>query len=218
MTLDLHDELTRLRRTILSMGAAVEYRLSEAVGSVLENDLNKAAFVIEGDREIDEMDVDIEENCLRILALSQPVAKDLRLVLSALRINNDLERIADLAVAIAKRAKALQSAPAIEFPEALEQMCTQTRGMLSDAMTALADDNTDLARQIRRSDDRVDDLQRDIFAWTQQAIMDDVQTTESVIDVLSVARKLERIADHATNIAEDIIFLIEGAVVRHTAG
>ena len=217
MTIDLPAELTRLRRSILSMGAEVEERLRLSVEAVLEQDLDKAISVSERDNEIDEMDVGIEENCLRILALSHPVAGDLRLVLSVLRMDNDLERIADLAGAMSKRAIALQSAPPIDVPDALQQMCQCTRRMLNDALEALANDDTELARRIRRADDRVDDLQREMFAWTQQTIVDDVNSTEAVIDILSVSRKLERIADLSTNIAEDVIFLIEGSVVRHSS-
>lgn len=216
MPIDLQTELTDLRRAILTLGAAVEQRVSKAVDALVDHDLDAARFVRTGDDEIDRMDVEIEEECFRMLALTQPVASDLRFILAVLRINNELERIADLANSIAKRVLHLEQDAPIVTPPALTEMAYSTLKMLSDALSALSSHDAGLARRIRLDDKRVDDLQKEIFAWIHQEIPRHVESTQGAIDVLSVSRALERIADMSTNIAEDVIFLIEGAVVRHT--
>jgi len=212
----LSNELTELRKTILTMGAAVEQRLNQAFRAILEHDHNSAESVRTGDDEIDEMEVRIEGECLRVLALSHPVAGDLRFILAVMRTNANLERIADHAHSIAKRVLDLERLPAIKVPDALLKMIDETRVMYGGALKALADEDTGLARMVRRSDQRVDDLQKEIFAWVKQSITANVECSDAAIDLLSVARKLERIADVSTNIAEDVIFLAEGSVVRHT--
>jgi phosphate transport system protein len=214
---DLQDELTDLRRAILSMGASVEQRVNRAIDSLLSSDLELAREVGGGDEEIDAMDVDIEAECLRILALSQPVAGDLRFVLAVMRINSDLERIADMAEGISKRVIDLQSQTPIAVPSAVVEMAGSARRMLAEALSAFADEDVALCLRIRRSDRQVDDLQREVFAWIQDEIPRHVEATRAAIDILSIARKLERIADQATNIAEDVYFIVKGAVIRHTA-
>lgn len=212
----LSNELTELRRQILTMGASVEQRINQAFRAILEHDHNSAEAVRSGDDEIDEMEVRIEQECLRVLALSHPVAGDLRFILAVMRINGNLERIADHAHSIAKRVLDLEHLPAIKVPDALLKMIEETRVMYGGALKALADEDSSLARMVRRSDQRVDDLQKEIFAWVKQCITANVECSDAAIDLLSVARKLERIADVSTNIAEDVIFLTEGNVVRHT--
>jgi phosphate transport system protein len=215
MAIVLTTELIELRKAILTMGAAVEQRLNQSIQSMLQHDQAAAETVRAGDDEIDEMEVRIEQECLRVLALSHPVAGDLRFILAVMRINSNLERIADHAQSIAKRVLDLEHLPAIKVPDALLKMIDETRQMFTGALKALADENSELARKVRRSDQRVDDLQKEIFAWVRQQISDSVESSDAVIDLLSVARKLERIADVSTNIAEDVIFVTEGAVVRH---
>ena len=215
MPIVLTTELTELRKAILTMGAAVEQRLNQAIKAMLQHDHAAAETVRAGDDEIDEMEVRIEQECLRVLALSHPVAGDLRFVLAVMRINSNLERIADHANSIAKRVIDLEHLPAIKVPEALLKMVVETREMFSGALKALADEDSVLARKVRRSDQRVDDLLKEIFAWVHQQIGESAESSDAVIDLLSVSRKLERIADVSTNIAEDVIFLTEGAVVRH---
>ncbi len=217
MPIDLRSELLGLRRDILTLGAVVEQRVAQALQALLRHNHDMGHLVADGDTEIDRMEVDIEAECLRILALSQPVAGDLRFVLAVMRINNELERIGDLARSIAKRALDLDTLKPIDFPQSLLTMATRAREMLAAAIGALADQDVIAARRVRAADERVDDLQREVFHWVQNEIVNNVETTEAAIDVLSVARKLERIADIATNIAEDVIFLAEGAVVRHTS-
>ncbi|TVQ51486.1 MAG: phosphate transport system regulatory protein PhoU, partial [Phycisphaerales bacterium] len=171
----------------------------------------EAQTVRVGDDEIDAMDLDIERECLRLLSLTQPVATDLRFILSVMRINTDLERIADMAKSIAKRVIAMEQLPGtFEPPATMRAMATQTRRMLDDALAALANNDRSLCNNIRKSDDQVDDMLKEMFAWAQSSIQEDVEVTAFAINMLSVARKLERIADMATNIAEDVIFVIEG--------
>jgi phosphate transport system protein len=216
MPIELQKELTHVRRLIMAMGAAVEQRVNRAIEALLDWDLEAAREVRTGDREIDQMEVEIESECLRVLALGQPVASDLRFILVVLRLNTDLERIGDLAKSIAKRVINLADAFDVSLPPALTEMCHATRQMFSDALAALANNDAQACRQIRRSDQHVDDLQKEIFYWVQREIPLHIEATQAAIDILSIARKLERIADIATNIAEDVIFLVEGAIVRHT--
>ncbi len=215
MPIQLAKELTELRRAILTMGSAVEQRVDQATEALLQNRADLARAVREGDSEIDQMDVDIEAECLRILALSQPVAADLRLVLAVFRINNELERIGDEARGIAKRVLDLSEANPLEIPSVLRHMAQAAREMLGDALTALAQSNGSLARSVRAADQQVDEYQKQMFAWIQEEIPRHVDALRAAIDLLSVARRFERIADLSTNIAEDVIFLIEGSQVRH---
>lgn len=215
MTVELERELTDLRRSILAMGAAVEQRVRMVAAALRDHDVVPARTVREGDDEIDEMDLGIEAECLQILALSQPVAGDLRFVLAVMRINSDLERIGDCAKSMGKRILSLERGTAIELPPGLLEMADRTRRMLADALGALAKNDVDLAGSVRRADDRVDELQKELFAWGTRTIPRHVETTSSAIDVLSIARQLERAADLSTNIAEDVLFIVEGEVVRH---
>ncbi len=215
MPIQLAKELTELRRAILTMGSAVEQRVDQSTEALLQNRADIARAVREGDREIDQMDVDIEAECLRILALSQPVASDLRLVLAVFRINNELERIGDEARGIAKRVLDLSEANPLDIPPVLRHMAQAAREMLGDSLTALAQSNASLARSVRAADEQVDEYQKQMFAWIQEEIPRHVDALRAAIDLLSVARRFERIADLSTNIAEDVIFLIEGSQVRH---
>ena len=215
MPINPKTELTQLRRAILTLGAAVEQRVAKVVEALVNHDVEVARFVRTSDTEIDEMEVDIEEECFRALALTQPVAGDLRFILSVLRINNELERIADLAKGIAKRVLHMETEAPVIIPPALTEMAYSALKMLSDALSSLANHDANLCRSVRRSDQRVDDLQKEIFAWVHSEIPRHVEVTQGAIDVLSIARALERIADMSTNIAEDVMFLIEGSVVRH---
>ena len=133
-----------------------------------------------------------------------------------MRINSELERIADLARSVSKRVIDLSIRTPYSLPEGLETMARGTQSMLSDALTALAEGEAGLARRVRQSDQRIDDLQKEIFSWVQEEIPRDVQFTAAALDILSIARKFERIADMSTNIAEEVIFLVEGTLARHT--
>lgn len=217
MSVQLVKELAQLRQHTLEMGAVVEQRVAEVIDALLSHDLREAQEVRHGDDEIDAMELDIEAECVRILALTQPVASDLRFVLAVARINTELERIGDMAKSIAKRVIALsEHSGGLEIPPALEEMASRSHQMLRDAIQALKTNDVALCNAIRVADDRVDDLLKELFDWAQSEIVSDVAVTAPAIDMLSVARKLERIADVTTNIAEDVIYLAEGHVVRHT--
>ena len=216
MAIDLQTEMLTLRRNLLAMGAATEQRLSLATFALVEGNVDAARAVKGGDAEIDAMEVDLETQCMRILALGSPVAHDLRFVLSVIRISADFERIADLSRGIAK--KVLRwgngNGPA-EVPGALADMASSASAMLGDVLAALSDEDVERCREVRRADRRVDDLNKEVVATSRQLIHDDVSRTAEAIDMMQIAQRLERIADIATNIAEDVIFLAEGRVVRH---
>ncbi len=213
---DLQSSLTSIRRSILTMGAAVEAHVEECLGIFLKGDAEAARKAISRDRIIDQMDLRVEAECVETLALYAPVARDLRFVLATLRIENDLERISDLAKGVAKRTLHGEIAPDFDRPAALSLMIDSTLRMLSEALKALADNDAELARHVRASDQIVDDLQRRIYEWATNEIPEHVEWTESAINVLSVTRAVERIADLSTNIGEDVVFMTEGAVVRHS--
>jgi phosphate transport system protein len=215
MPIDLRRELTELRRAILGMGSVVEQRVDRVLDALDRGDVELARTVRTSDREIDEMENDIESECLRVLALCQPVAADLRLVMTVLRINGTLERIGDNAKSIAKRIIDLGPANPHAPPRTLAVMAEAARGMLADALTGLAEHDAALCRRVRGADEQVDAHQKEIFTWIQEEIPRRVDATRAAINYLSIARRLERIADLATNIAEDVIFLVEGALVRH---
>lgn len=215
MAIDLPTELTDLRRAILTMGATVEQRLNTILIALRSHDVELARTIRHGDRPIDEMELGIEKKCLHILALSQPVAGDLRFILAVLRINTDLERIGDLAKGIAKRVLDLSRQTAIPLPGALLEMSERCGHMTAVALSALADNDATACGRIREEDERIDALHKQIFTWVHQEIPRHVDHTEAAIDVLTIARSIERVADHACSIAEDVVFVVEGTVVRH---
>ncbi len=215
MPVDLIKELTLLRRGILTMAATVEQRVRQAIESLEQRSAAEAQTVSQGDAEIDRMELDLEADCLRVLALCQPLAGDLRFVLAVMRINNELERVADLAASLTKRVLALDGLEIGALPDSLHEMASSAHAMLRDSISALADESPQAARRIRQDDARVDALQKEVFAWANKTIPAHVEYTDAAINVLSITRKLERIADIATNIAEDVIFVCEGRVVRH---
>ena len=216
MAIDLQTEMLTLRRNLLAMGAATEQRLSLATFALVEGNVDAARTVKSGDAEIDAMEVDLETQCMRILALGSPVAHDLRFVLSVIRISADFERIADLSRGIAKKVLRWGNGNGpTEVPGALADMASSASAMLGDVLAALSDEDVERCREIRRADRRVDDLNKEVVATSRQLIHDDVSRTAEAIDMMQIAQRLERIADIATNIAEDVIFLAEGRVVRH---
>ena len=216
MAIDLQTEMLPLRRNLLAMGAATEQRLSLATSALVEGDVDAARAVKSGDAEIDAMEVDLETQCMRILALGSPVAHDLRFVLSVIRISADFERIADLSRGIAKKVLRWGNGNGpTEVPGALADMASSASAMLGDVLAALSDEDVERCREVRRADRRVDDLNKEVAATSRQLIHDDVSRTAEAIDMMQIAQRLERIADIATNIAEDVIFLAEGRVVRH---
>lgn len=215
MAIDLHKELLALRRDLLQMGAMVEQRLRKVVEALETGDTELARQVKKGDREVDEQDLQIESECLRVLALGGPVAGDLRFVLAAMRIDGQLERIGDLARSIAKRIIRLSILPTVELPQALHDMARAAQTMLADALLALTNEDAALCQRVLSADERVDDLRKEVFAWVRQEIPDHPESTQAYIDILSMAQKMERIGDMAHGIATDVIFMVEGNIVRH---
>jgi phosphate transport system protein len=218
MAIDLIQELTDVRRMILTMASSVQRQVDRAMTALETRDIALARIVKEGDEEINHLELDIENECLRIFALSHPVAGDLRFVMAVLRINSNLERIGDKAKSIAKRTIDLIDCAPLSIPPSMIEMGRESRAMLSDAVKALTDEDADLCRHVRHSDDRVDALQKELFTWAHAEIPRHVESTHAVIDILSISRALERIADLSSNIAEDVIFIVEGTIVRHHRG
>jgi len=217
MTIHLQREIERLKKDILRLSAVVEEGFQRAVKSLEERDGYTAQLVMESDFEIDKMEVEIEEECLKILALYQPVAVDLRFIVAVLKINNDLERIGDLAVNIAERAAFLATQERINIPFDFSGMAQKAKSMLKRSLDALMKMDALLAREVCASDDEVDDMNREMYLQVQDGIRNQPEHLESLTHVLSASRHLERIADHATNIAEDVIYMIKGEIVRHRA-
>ncbi len=213
--MSLHTEIDNLTHQLLTIGALVEKRVLLAVKSVDTRDVQLAEHVIEGDQEIDGMEVALEEECLKILALYQPVAVDLRVIIAVIKINNDLERIGDLAADIAERGYYFGMHEAVELPFDFPDMSQKVRNMLQKSLDAIVNLDGDVAKNVCTADDAVDDLHKHMFQQVGEAIQDQPHYIEQFIGYLSVSRFLERIADHATNIAEDVIYLIEGDIVRH---
>jgi len=213
--MELDKGLVALHRAVLSMGAVARERVGQAFRALLDHDVALAQAVREGDREIDRMELDIDEECLKILALQGPVAGDLRYVLAILRINQDLERIADFAKSIAKRVIDMDGETPIQFPSNIARMADATEKMLADALRALADRDAVLAREVRRADQFVDDRNREVFHWAIEEVATHGERARGIIDIVSAARSIERIADLSTNIAEDVVFAVGGQVLRH---
>ena len=217
MSIHLQTELKHLNQRLLSLCALVEDQSQAAVRSLLERNRELAEAVERADPEIDRAEIEVEEECLKILALYQPVAGDLRLVVAVLKANNDLERIGDLAVNIARKAAALASAPALEVPVDIAGMWTKTRQMLHDSLDSLVRADAALAAGVRAHDDEVDEMKRQF----RQVVEDRIQLTpdriEGLLRLMAVVRNLERMADYATNIAEEVIYLVEGRITRHRA-
>jgi len=211
----LQREVEKLKKMILRLAAIVEERVWMAVRSLKERNKEQARKVIEGDPEIDQMEVDIEEECLKVLALHQPVAIDLRFIISVLKVNNELERIGDLAVNIAERATFLAGHPEVKVPADFRVMVEKTQAMLKNSLDALVNMDAKLAHDVCEADDEVDGLNRKMFEQIQDAIVKKPAQIQPLVHLLSASRHLERVADHATNIAEDVIYLVKGEIVRH---
>ena len=199
------------------MSGEAEAALGLAVDALLERDSAKAEQVIIGDRLIDNMEVEIEEQCINLLALQQPMARDLRMLTSALKIANDLERVGDHAVNIAQSTqRLLQTRPITPEPEIVE-MARLAREMLSDALEAFIRGDAQGGREVCRRDDKVDALHHSVFRILLTHMMEDPHTIGAGMDLFLVSRNLERVADLATNIGEDVVFLVEGKSIKHHA-
>lgn len=212
----IRKEIERLKKSLLSLTAIVEGRFQNSLQSLLEMDNELATQVVDGDDEVDAHEVALEEECLKIMALHQPVANDLRLIVSVLKINNDLERMADLTVNMASRVQDLSAKlTQTECPYDLADMGQLVNEMLRTSLDSLVKEDTDLARKCIAMDQQVDDMHRDNFVAIKQAVREQPEKIDYILLYLSVSRYLERIADLATNIAEDVVYLIDAEIIRH---
>lgn len=215
MAKHLQYELDKLKQKLLGLCSEAETSVSKSIRSLLTADYELAQSVIDYDHKIDLSEVEVEEECLKILALYQPVAFDLRFVVVALKINNDLERIADLSVSIADRALYLKKLKPVEVPFDLEGMANKTRAMLKKAIDSLVELDSEAAKDVCVSDSEVDEIHRGMYDRIYETIRANPENVEQLIHYLSISRCVERIADFATNIAEDVIYMTDGKIVRH---
>ena len=215
MSVHLQREIERVKKSILALCAIVEDQVQMAVRALLDRDTNLAHSVEDRDRDIDHREVEIEEECLKILALHQPVAVDLRFIVAAMKINNDLERIGDLAVNIARKAASYAEEPEMPMPYDIAGMWDKTQAMLRDSIDALVNMDGALATAVCRRDDEVDRIKYEIRVGVEEQIRREPQHVRPLMRLLAVSRNLERIADCATNIAEDVIYMSEGRIIRH---
>ncbi len=212
-------EIEKLKKQILSLAAFVEESVAQSVAAINARDAEAGQQVIDFDSHIDALEVEVEEECLKLLALHQPVAQDLRFIVACIRLNSDLERIGDLAVNIGERAVFLSSVAEVsEKPLDVGAMAKLVRSMLSEALNALVNLDAKLARRVCAMDDEADSMHRDTFRRVEDAVGRHPSEFATLTHYLSVSRYLERIADHATNIAEDVIYMVEGEIARHRSG
>ena len=212
-----HDELSQVKVRLLTMSGEAEAALGLAVEALLERNRAKARLVIAGDGVIDAMEVEIEEMCISLLALQQPMARDLRMLTSALKIASDLERVGDHAVNIAQSAERLIEFRMITPEPELVVMAKLSREMLSDAIEAFIRGDSAAGRDVCRRDDKVDALHRSMFRILLTHMMEDPHIIGAGMELFLVSRNLERVADLATNIGEDVVFLVEGKSIKHQA-
>ncbi len=215
MSKHLQHDLERLQRSLLDIGARVEDAVRKSIIALETRRADLALEVMSGDPGIDQAEVELEEDCLKVLALHQPVAADLRIVAACLKINNDLERIGDLAVNIAERSASLERALPFPVPVGLGPMTDRTVGMVRECLDAFVRSDTALARRVLHDDNIVDDHNREIIHEMSERMKSDSSQVDDALLILSASKSLERIADHATNIAEDVVYMVEGDIIRH---
>jgi len=216
MSLHLQRDLEALKKEVLQLGNLVESAINTAILALNNRETDLAAKVMQYEEEINDKEVHIEEECLKILALHQPVAVDLRFIVVVLKVNNDLERMGDVAKNIAKRAIFLASQPPLPiFHEFAVELPVMVRSMVRKSLDALVTLDVELAKNVIRMDDRVDEINQSMYAEVQRIISEDVTKAEVAVNLLSTSRYMERIADLSTNIAEDVLFMVEGRVYRH---
>lgn len=215
MTRHFQRELSQLKKRILSLGAMAEERVRAAVKAMETRDSELAEKIISTDYEIDEAEMEIEEECLKILALHQPVAVDLRFISAVIKINNDLERIGDEAVNIADRVLIISKRKRLDIPFDFSAMAEKAEMMLKISLDAVVNLDLDLAVKVVVSDDEVDASEHEAYDVIKKAIEGHPDRVGYLINLLLISRHLERIADHAQNIAEEVIYMIEGEIVRH---
>lgn len=217
MAVNLQSRVIDLRRNLLALGALVEQRVASMVEVVRDGDVDLARRIRAGDAEVDEMQLALEAECMRLLALGSPVASDLRLILTTIRVSNELERIADMCKGISKRVIRLVEAGNYRYPDTLVRMAEGALAMLRDVLVAFSNGDIKLCLEIRRADSYIDRLNREVVLWAREWIKSEVDKSEAAIELLSIGQRVERLADIVTAIAEDTVFLVEGRLVRHGA-
>ena len=211
-----HEELEALKQTLLAMGGLVEDQIRRVMKALLERDDAMAQEVIERDRQVNSYDVEVDEQCVSLLALYQPAAGDLRFITTAMKIVTDLERIGDQAVNIAQRVLELNREPQLKPYIDLPRMAEKAQRMVKESLDAFVVRDTALARQVCGEDSEVDLLKEQIFRELLTFMMEDPRTIPRAIRLILISRFIERVADHATNIGEMVVYLVEGKMVRHT--
>ncbi len=211
------EELDRLKETLVRMAGLAEEQVDMAVEALLARDIERAERVIDRDPEIDDLEMSIDNQAISLLALQQPMARDLRFITMAMKISNDLERVGDHAVNIAHALGYIVEAPPLPHLPELEEMTGIATEMLNDALASFVQSDAELAHTIGDRDDRVDELHENVFRIVLTHMMEDPRKIGAGIDIVLVSRNLERIADLATNVAEDVVFMVEGRSIKHGA-
>ncbi len=209
-------ELKKVKENLVLMGALTEKAIRESMRSLLDRDSDLAHRVIAADSEIDGIDEEIEEMCIRLLALRQPAARDLRFIAAAIKINGHLERIGDMAAKISEKALALNEQPQLKPYIDLPRMAEIAQEMIRESLDALINEDCNLAYRVRMEDEKVDNLNEQIFRELLTFMMEDPRTTHRALLIMQVSKGLERISDHAASIADTVIYMITGKNVRHT--
>ncbi len=215
MTTHLHRAKDHIKKELLALGAMVEDRFKKSIEAVQTENLQLAQFIIDTDFEVDQREIELEEECLKTLALYQPVATDLRLIVAVIKINNDLERIADYAVNIARRFRTSSENPN-KFKYDYTAMADQAARMLKMSLDALVGMDVTMAHQVREMDLEVNAMRNDAYHTMKTDIRKNPDMVSEIINMYLISRHIERIGDHTTNIAEEVIYLIEGEIIRHT--
>jgi phosphate transport system protein len=208
-------EIDKLKEKLLALGGQVERSLAQAIAAVEARDVEAAKQVIAGDAAIDRMEVDVEEECLKLLALHQPVAVDLRFIVTVLKVNNDLERIGDHASSLAEHVLLIADQPAVEFAFDFPVMAKKAQEMLKNSLDALVFQDAELATRVCAADDEIDEINRNMYRAVEREILQQPGRTRIYTNHIGVSRCLERVADLATNIAQDVIYLTTGRIARH---
>ncbi len=211
-------EFDRIRQLLLRMGGLVERMISEAMAALVERDTSRAQAVIRTDSDVDQLEKDLDEACSRVLALQQPTAVDLRFLVAVMKIANDLERMGDSAVNVAQAVEVLNQEPPLKPYIDLPRLAQTTQEMVRDALDSFVRKDARAAYEVCRRDDEVDGLYKQLFRELLTYMIEDPRTVTRALHLLLIARNYERVADHATNIGEDVIFYVEGRDIRHLSG
>ena len=214
----LDDELRNLKAKLLRMGGMVEDQIQGSLRALVERDSLLAREIIENDHRVNALDVEVDEDCLRLLALQQPTARDLRFITTAMKISTELERMSDLSENISERAIELNEEPQLKPYIDIPRMATWALQMVRNSLDAFVASDVALARKVCADDDFVDDLTEQLFRELLSFMLEDPQTISRAIRLTFIAKYMERIADHATNVAELVVYMVEGKIIRHTIG